>query len=284
MSTVRNFLLAITVTIPSALVADQWSAPRQDRINSSNGNFYLAIKPHDDPETHPNNCRATLFHRANGKRTERWSRFLVNEVAPVMAFVSNQGKFVVTLNEWYFVGTHPVVLYDVNGAVVHEHTIKTLGIRDADLKLDRSFSGIWWNANAVAFFSQDESVFFIRLKTQQVLVIKLATGDTVPFDSLSNKQTQFYGEQLRKIAKRYVRSGDPALRQTGAIICGQELLVSQKLALRDLLSDTSFFLMGRGSRTRWTREFYVRKAARDALKAMGESHDDVVVSRTFDPK
>jgi hypothetical protein len=275
---IRYFVAVICMVTPSVLIADQWQAPRKTNVESTNGNFRLTIVPHTDADSHPGRCRATLVHLKGSEQTTCWSRFLINKVAPVKAFVSNDGKSVVTLNEWYRADECPVVIYDEKGGLVKQHTIETLGIHDPELKLTMSMSGQWWDENSVEFFGPQQATFLIRLKTKQVLITQLTTGEVIPFKTLSEDRRKSYDRTIREIAARYVTSSDQFQRETGAILCGQERLVAQKPALRKLLHDDEFFLVGRGKRAVWHREYFVRRAARDALDAMNEPHHDVVVT------
>jgi thiamine pyrophosphate-dependent acetolactate synthase large subunit-like protein len=80
------------------------------------------------------------------------------------------------------------------------------------------------------------------------------------------------------MVRGYLQSKDAIDRQTGAIVAGQENQVATKPLLRALLEDDEFVIVGSGRHTVWYRQYYVRKAAVEALKALDEHHPDIQTS------
>ena len=65
-------------------------------------------------------------------------------------------------------------------------------------------------------------------------------------------------------------------RKAGALICGQEKLTMAIPKLRNLLVDKEYVRTNHPQR--WTRVYFVRKAAKEALEKLGEETGNVVVT------
>ena len=83
--------------------------------------------------------------------TEIWSRFLINNHSPVRVFVSDSGKYVVTMDEWHSVGELPVVVYGQRGELIRVHSTDSLGLKDDVLQITITASSYWWNEDSVIF-------------------------------------------------------------------------------------------------------------------------------------
>ena len=78
------------VAAPLSL-ADSWGPIEKTEFSSENRKHVLKISPHPDWPDKPGHCRATLYTVEGAERREVWSRFLVNNHAPVRVFVSDSG-------------------------------------------------------------------------------------------------------------------------------------------------------------------------------------------------
>ena len=82
-------------------------------------------------------------------------------------------------------------------------------------------------------------------------------------------------DTLRMTALRMLDSKESRERQTGAIICGQLRIREALPKLKGLLSDENSYTTNVPKK--WTRVYFVRKAAKKALEDLGETANNIVV-------
>ncbi len=147
---------------------DSWSLPTRASYPSESGAFVLVVSPKklssqldyfEDkvdgranaggvPGLRENAPRAELFQVGPDRRRKRISKFpLVNEVAPVSALVSDDGRWVVTFDNWHTVGLGDsvIVIYRSDGSLVRSLSLEEL-LLDEDLEeLPRSVSSRSWS-------------------------------------------------------------------------------------------------------------------------------------------
>jgi hypothetical protein len=284
-------LLFLTTLSADRARADQWVLPKDREISSNDGKYVFVVTPHKDGPGKPGHCLGALFKVEDNKRTEIWSRYLINDVSPVKMFVADSGKYVVTMDEWHGVGKLPVVIYDFRGGLVRVHTTDTLGLTEDVLNIERTVSSYWWNRDSLSFFGPEDKTFIIRLHWGKTLFLWLEDGDLMDDECHKGwlmKETDW--KALRDFADARFRKDGPALldskqaskRKIGASICGQLKITSAIPRLKVLLEDDQY-CMSSSSFNSWTRVYYVRKAAKDALEAMGEKVNDVIVVEKAEP-
>ena len=278
-------LLAATLSCVLATIAcaDSWGPIEQTEFYSENRKHMLRFEPHPDWPSKPGHCRAVLFK--GGK--ELWSRYLINNHAPVRVFVADSGDYVLTMDEWHSVGELPVVIYGRRGELVRVHSTDSLGLKDDIEHIKQTVSSYWWNEDSISFFGPDEETFLIRLHWGELILLQLRDGDLMDEEWYGiakgwlmpekkwTKLHEFGRTQLQKHAIRLLASKDAQQRKTGAMICGQEKLTEAIPALRELLNDEASF--STNVPEEWTRLYFVRKAAKDALEAMGQEVKGVIV-------
>jgi hypothetical protein len=163
-------VFASLVTVSLGLRADSWAPPQVDAYLSADKRFRITVTPRglagplqyfegkqrgdDKPGQAPGSKETAprgLFERSigNGRWTSVWQRDLVNDVAPVSALVSNTGAYVVTFDNWHFMGfgDDAVVIYGTQGKL-----IRALGLDDIlpDYyveALPRSVSSLHWSGD-----------------------------------------------------------------------------------------------------------------------------------------
>ena len=137
MRALPGFLLLLAVAIFVGAVparADSWAPPGIGTYVSANGQYRLTVLPREigsqlayfeakaRGETLPEleGPLGRFEKLEDGQWVSVWSRALLNEVAPVKAIVSDDGRRVVTFDNWHAVGhgDHVVVLYGADGALV----------------------------------------------------------------------------------------------------------------------------------------------------------------------
>ena len=102
--------VAVLLSVGGAPAAE----PPLREVESENAHFYLRIRPGRPGLDAARGCKATLFERSreHHRARMRWDRFLANDVAPVRGFVRNDGRFVVTVDDFRRGGAgHAVVIY-----------------------------------------------------------------------------------------------------------------------------------------------------------------------------
>ncbi|MDP8235302.1 MAG: hypothetical protein P9M08_02860 [Candidatus Erginobacter occultus] len=249
---------------------------------SENRRFCLRVDPDPERPHRPGYCLATLYE---GEQII-WSRYLINNLAPISVFVADSGKYVITMDEWTSFGELPVVIYGERGRLIRVHGKDSLGLEDDIMHIKITVSSFWWNEDAISFFAPEEERFFIRLHWGRWIVLDLRRGNLMREDKFifrDDQREQYRGEwkelvnyreaELARRAIRMLDSEEEPERKTGALICGQEKLTEAIPQLRKLLADPGWFQ--RGSGKTGTIVLYVRESAREALEAMGERVDGV---------
>jgi hypothetical protein len=168
------FLTMVLCVSGAEAVAQDRRPLREAR--SENGRFVLRVQPGREGRENTPGCRATLYERVRGGRRDakRWTSRLVNEVAPGLAHIRNDGQFVVTLDEFRRGGaTHAVVIYDAKGKRLKEFALREL-LRGEDWKQVRvrKRAAEWLPGARFAFVDQPEQ-FVITLKWKREIRIDL---------------------------------------------------------------------------------------------------------------
>jgi hypothetical protein len=88
-----------------------------------------------------------LERRTEGRWIKVWDAPLANEVAPVAALVSNDGKHVVTFDNWHSMGfgDNVVVIYGNNGRLMRALRLDQILPVAYINALPRSVSSLWWS-------------------------------------------------------------------------------------------------------------------------------------------
>lgn len=95
--------------------ADTWLPPKERDYYSGNSKFVAHVTPAKE-KAKP---LLEVFEIGDAQRLPRWQCELGNEVAPVQVYVSDDGKWVVTLDEWYKAGYghHVLAFYSKKGKI-----------------------------------------------------------------------------------------------------------------------------------------------------------------------
>ena len=174
--------LTVVLFVAAAEAVAQDRRPLRE-VRSENGRFVLRVQPGREGQKDPRGCRATLYERSRERRRDakRWTSKLVNEVAPSLAHIRNDGQFVVTLDEFRCGGAaHAVVIYDAKGKRVKEFRLTEL-LRGEDWKHVRVRKrAVLWLPGARFEFVDEPEQFVITLKWKRQIRIdlkKLAVTD-----------------------------------------------------------------------------------------------------------
>lgn len=140
---------------------------------SENGRFRLRIHP-GRPGNQGRPCRAALFDRDSRGREPVWAAELVNEIAPGRAFIRDDGRLVVTLDEFRRGGaTHAVVIYGADGRCLREFGLRELLRGDDWRHVRRRDRAVEWLSGASFAFVVDPPHFVIRLRWGRQIRIDL---------------------------------------------------------------------------------------------------------------
>jgi hypothetical protein len=167
--TYRLIILFILTLFSVKTYSDTWENPSVKKYLSGNGEFLLIVFPAEIPanyfkwkESNPNQkdrfaakdstiimCHATLNQIFNNDTIEIWNKKFINQVAPVSAIISNDGKTVVTFDNWYSMGygLDILVIYDQYGGLIKRFQLEDVSPIPIN-ELPMTISSIRWNCGA----------------------------------------------------------------------------------------------------------------------------------------
>lgn len=117
-----------------AICADTWLPPREKDYFSEN-KIFVAHVTLAEQKAKP---VLEVFEVRDAQRLPRWQCELGNEVAPVEVYVSDDGEWVVTLDEWYKVGygDHVLAFYSKKGQIKNYSLEEILDLPEPITKSD----------------------------------------------------------------------------------------------------------------------------------------------------
>jgi len=143
------------------LKADTWALPGEKSYYSDNELYCFEVTPAtvrltlgEDAE-----CIGTLYGlgRPLNEYSEEeevfelllWEVKLVNEISPVSALVTDDGKYVITFNDWGRLGygDNVIVIYDSTGVVAKKFSLEDILSEDELLLIPHTVSSIWWGGD-----------------------------------------------------------------------------------------------------------------------------------------
>ncbi len=202
------FILAVTVLTLTDSAAAQDRRPLRE-ARSENERFRLRIyagRPHTGES---GRCRATLLDAKNARARRVWTETLANEVAPCHALIRDDGRFVVTLDEFRRGGAaHAVVIYDERGQQLREFGLREL-LRGDDwknVKVERR--AVEWLPDAEFTFVEQPPQFIIKLKWGREIRIDLKKREVVREDAKTDGDT---GDEAEPGAERPAGEADDAI-------------------------------------------------------------------------
>jgi hypothetical protein len=163
-------VFASLIAVSVSLRADSWAPPQVETYFSTDKRFRLTVTPRelagplpyfegkqrgdDKPGQAPGSKETAprgLFEQSigNGGWRTVWQRDLVNDVAPVSALVSSTGTYVVTFDNWHFMGfgDDAVVVYGPHGSLIRAFGLDDI-LPDYYVKaLPRSVSSLHWSGD-----------------------------------------------------------------------------------------------------------------------------------------
>lgn len=164
--------------------ADDWPSPQTREVFSVSRDHFVRVTPGNSwgdlrgfAGAKKGEYAAAEFFRRDGdgnyRRTARAT--LLNPVAPVDFFVSNDGRLV-TLDNWHNKGyATAVALYAANGKVVKAYTLADIFTAEEIEAFPHSVSSIHWHKGP-AYINKDEKTFYLMIKDGDDLILGLETG------------------------------------------------------------------------------------------------------------
>ena len=166
------FSLIVTLQLflaANCVKADQWLPPTTESFLSGNREYSFVVVPagdsldpryiQDDHDyDHPKNTKAPannalgiLYHLAPDSIFEPcWISELPNGTRPVAALVHDEGKWVVTFDDWAHPGrsNNTVVIYDHEGVEIRGLALEDMLTTTKILNLPKSVGSTWWRLSA----------------------------------------------------------------------------------------------------------------------------------------
>ena len=172
----RPIVLAILLSLARDVCADDRRPLRE--VHSANDRFLLRIQPGRPTYGRSASCRATLFeHKADSRREQRvWREKLVNEIAPQRALIRNDGRFVITLDEFRRGGaSHAVVVYGEGGKLLRDFDLRELLHGEDWEHVELKRNAIDWLVGSTPVFVNEPPQFVVKLKWGRTIRIDLET-------------------------------------------------------------------------------------------------------------
>jgi hypothetical protein len=168
LSLIAAFAACLALLGSLTAAADSWVLPSPEAYFSRDRSIRLTVTPRElesqlayfeekveeaerggqGPSNRQAGARGVLERRDEGGRwVVVWDKPLVNEVAPVSALVAKDGRYVVTFDDWHFVGTgrNVVAIYGADGSPIRSLSLSDLLPPYYIHALPRSVSSIDWS-------------------------------------------------------------------------------------------------------------------------------------------
>lgn len=184
----------------SAARADSWAMPEIETTLSANGQFRFTVTPapisnqlayfreevaaerSGKPVERPAPLGLLERRNAEGKWEPVWAGPLANPVAPVTVLVADDGRHVVTLDNWHSVGhgSHVIVIYGPDGGLVRSMSLTDLVPQEYIDALPHSVSSLRWRGEPRLLAG--DSTLLIPVLVPYVPSLEVeAEEETVPF-------------------------------------------------------------------------------------------------------
>ncbi len=180
-------IVLFCLSLPALLLADDWPGAQLREAFSRNRQYFVRITPGESwgetwgfaGEKIGTHAQAEFFREQpdNGYRRERTIE-LLNPVAPVDFFVSNNGDLV-TLDNWHNRGYGEVlVLYHSDGKLVKAYKLSDLFAKPELDSFPQSVSSILWHKGPI-YIDEDQKIFYMGYRESpdyRDLTLNLASG------------------------------------------------------------------------------------------------------------
>ncbi len=155
-------LLVFTSSIAHAIVLT-CPIPTTKRFYSSTKNYYLEVVPRKNT----GDSAAGILYKlgADQQYHQIWSSHLSNKIAPERILVSNNGDYVVTLDNWCAAGRgdNVVVIYGSSGKLIKKFALRDVASKEEISKFHVTAEGTWWGGEH--FLDEGSSEIILKIKT-----------------------------------------------------------------------------------------------------------------------
>ncbi|UXE67249.1 MAG: hypothetical protein KA713_01190 [Chryseotalea sp. WA131a] len=165
----RNIWLTSILIFGSFIVmADSWAPPKTKDYYNEDRTYFVRIVPRTVPEkfwkwmnAKPRQkdrfspadatiipCHAIMYKKTKNGDSLVWKKKLINQTAPVSAFVSNNAGYLVTFDNWHSMGygVDVMVYYDNQGDLIKRHMLEDISPFPINT-YSMSVSSIWWRCD-----------------------------------------------------------------------------------------------------------------------------------------
>ncbi len=152
-------------------LADDWPGPQIKEVFSEGRDDFVRVAPGQSWgdsvgfEGAPKGpfAKAEFYHRrTDGSYSPGALVSLVNPVAPVDFFVSNEG-YLATLDNWHSMGYGKVfALYSPGGSLIQSYELRDLFSEDEIQQFEHSVSSIWWRKGP-AYLQIDQKSLYVTV-------------------------------------------------------------------------------------------------------------------------
>lgn len=158
------------------MTADSWPGPRPQVFPAAHGPFRFRTRPPQLANWSGKAQGTVVRVGSDGTETVLWTRELVN--IPVIGYIADDGKHVVTFDTWARLGyEHALVIYGEQGDIVVDYDL------DALLSADEISTSVvhtvgarrWLQGAAIAFDHGGHNVV-VTLRWGKIIRVALATG------------------------------------------------------------------------------------------------------------
>jgi len=174
----RKLILLLCIINTVCVFADFWGVPKIITAYSQNNEYVLQVNPIKFPNKFFSTkyqrqlrkgivkdsivlSHAVLYHICHSDTTEVWNKPLVNRESPVKVIVANDGKSVITIDDWEMTGyEHTLVIYGEDGELIRDFKLEDISPFLLE-QYSHFFSGISWGKN-VEYLDNDRVKILFR--------------------------------------------------------------------------------------------------------------------------
>ena len=180
----RALLLAVLVCSAAPAKADSWANPVVREVFSASRDYFVRVIPGNsigDTVGFAGAAKGAYataeYYSRQGDKSYRLTATatLLNPVAPVDVFVSNDGRLA-TVDNWHNRGYGKVLaLYDSGGKLVKAYELTDLFLKTEIDSYPHSVSSIAWH-NGPVYLNKDQRTLYLMVASGRDLVLGLETG------------------------------------------------------------------------------------------------------------
>src|SRR5215213_3475011 len=189
------FLLTCVLAAPAR--ADSWAAPTVTEVFSASRDHFVRITPGESlgdtigfAGSPKGPYAAAEYYARQPDRSYRLmhSATLLNPVAPVRVFVTNDGRLA-TVDNWHNAGFGKVVaIYDPAGKLVKSYELTDLFPRALVEAMPHSVSSIHWRADGANYVREDQRTLYVHAANEGGFLFGLETGRFTYCENHQGKQ------------------------------------------------------------------------------------------------